>query len=449
MARARTGGAGAGYAWALVFLGAGFFISLLLAIVFWAQLGGARQEAQDATDRLRQYVTPNEEAQPAVTGLSRPVVKTLLDQNRELKQRIIGNPEEPMEVIAQQLEEANVQGALVRTVQDLRREVEDKQNQIGELERARDQAVANAQRAVDEQANIQKQYNDSLAAMRSQIEQIEQAFRNHQGSGQELETRLTQQFSEARQALANQNQELETRIQQAENERRQLEATLRERTARDETGASRITQADASVTAVLPDQNLIYLDRGSRDRLSLGMTFEVFERGEIVRLDDEDDVDDLRGIATVEVVELRPNSAAARIVRSDRVATVDQGDQLVNVVYDPNRTLRFHVYGDFDIDNTGDAQLGDRRRVETLIERWGGALADQLSYDVDFLVLGEEPPLPQQPPSNVIDPTAIAAFVESQRNYERYQTLIGQARELSIPILNQNRFLNLVGYYQR
>ena len=73
----------------------------------------------------------------------------------------------------------------------------------------------------------------------------------------------------------------------------------------------------------------------------------------------------------------------------------------------------------------------------------------KLSYDVDYLVLGQEPPLPQAPPPNVVDPTAIAAYVEAQRNYETYQQLIGEARNLNIPILNQNRFLNLIGYYQR
>jgi hypothetical protein len=30
-----------------------------------------------------------------------------------------------------------------------------------------------------------------------------------------------------------------------------------------------------------------------------------------------------------------------------------------------------------------------------------------------------------------------------------YQKLIGEAKTLSIPVLNQNRFLALVGYYQR
>ena len=54
MARVRTGGAGSGYAWALVIFGAGFVICLMLAIVFWAQLGGAREQAEQA--QLHQVV---------------------------------------------------------------------------------------------------------------------------------------------------------------------------------------------------------------------------------------------------------------------------------------------------------------------------------------------------------------------------------------------------------
>ena len=208
-----------------------------------------------------------------------------------------------------------------------------------------------------------------------------------------------------------------------------------------------IAQADAVITGLVGEQDRVYLNRGRRDRITLGMTFEIFDDGHLVRL--EDTGGELRGKGTIEVIDVRDTSSTGRVVRVERGQNVEEGDQLVNIVYDPNATNRFFVYGDFDIDNTGEPQVTDRRRIENLITTWGGRLNEALSYDVDFLILGEEPPLPEPLPPGVIDPVRIAQNVEAQRNYETYQQLVGEARNLNIPILNQNRFLNLIGYYRR
>jgi len=44
---------------------------------------------------------------------------------------------------------------------------------------------------------------------------------------------------------------------------------------------------------------------------------------------------------------------------------------------------------------------------------------------------------------------SVREHAEATRNYETYNRLANQARELSVPVLNQNRFLALVGYYRR
>src|SRR5687768_17108895 len=102
MARARTGGAGTGYAWALVIFGAFFVISLLLAIVFWAQLGGAREAAAAAERSLREVATANDLQRPEVAALrAQPggVVGQLLTQNRDLKTLVAGNADAQVDAI--------------------------------------------------------------------------------------------------------------------------------------------------------------------------------------------------------------------------------------------------------------------------------------------------------------------------------------------------------------
>jgi hypothetical protein len=83
-----------------------------------------------------------------------------------------------------------------------------------------------------------------------------------------------------------------------------------------------------------------------------------------------------------------------------------------------------------------------------MIEEWGGKLTRQLTYDVDFLVLGRDPALPERP-EDQLDPVAMQRYAADQKRFETYQELIGEAKALKIPVLNQNRFLVLIGYYQR
>ena len=176
------------------------------------------------------------------------------------------------------------------------------------------------------------------------------------------------------------------------------------------------------------------------------MTFEVFDKDTGVSLDE---ANELRGKATVDIIRMTERSSLARVVRFTRGQTVNEGDLIANIIYDPNISYRFHVFGAFDIDSTGQATTTDRRRVETMVTQWGGQLVRELSYNSDFLVLGQEPQLPERLPASEFDPVKIERVAAQKRKYETYQGLISEAKALSIPILNQNRFLVLVGYYQR
>ena len=156
-----------------------------------------------------------------------------------------------------------------------------------------------------------------------------------------------------------------------------------------------------------------------------------------------------RGKATIEVMSVGENSATCRIVRQERGRPILEGDLIANIVYDPNVTYRFFVFGDFDLNNTGQSTKTDKQVVERMITEWGGKLGDSLSYDTDFLVLGPEPKKPEELPADVVDFVKRSAYAEAKKEYDRYQDLLKDARSLSIPVLNQNRFLSLVGYYRR
>ncbi len=88
--------------------------------------------------------------------------------------------------------------------------------------------------------------------------------------------------------------------------------------------------------------------------------------------------------------------------------------------------------------------------LRSLIIKWGGTvvIGDQLPGDLDFLVLGLEPPMPLPPPSDATQPQ-LEDWLRKRRAHEMYQELFRQAREAQIPVLNANRFFILIGYTNR
>src|SRR5690606_39257777 len=131
------------------------------------------------------------------------------------------------------------------------------------------------------------------------------------------------------------------------------------------------------------------------------------------------------------------------------------GDVIANLVYDPKMKFTFFVFGDFDLDGSGQPTLTDRRRIDGMITAWGGQVVTTnandpkaLSAEVDFLVLGAEPVLPYEALDKT-DPVAIENYNRALAKFVTYQNLTAEAKRLSIPVLNQNRFLTMVGYYQR
>ena len=81
---------------------------------------------------------------------------------------------------------------------------------------------------------------------------------------------------------------------------------------------------------------------------------------------------------------------------------------------------------------------------------WGGTVVegDTLPGDLDFLVLGAEPPRPVPPPDDA-SAVVIADFIKKNEANAKYNELFRQAREAQIPVLNANRFFILIGHTDR
>ncbi len=187
----------------------------------------------------------------------------------------------------------------------------------------------------------------------------------------------------------------------------------------------------------------VTISRGKKDKLILGMTFEVYSDPTQLRVNDRTGEYN-PGKATLEVIRIDDSSATARVIRQGRSNSVAKGDVIANPVYDAAKTYSFLIFGDFDPSRTGNPSPAGQNDIRTLVEGWGGKISPALSGDVDFIVLGARPLIPPAPPTGA-PANVVQSFTLAKRNAEEYDRLIAQAAATSIPVLNENRLYTLIG----
>jgi len=200
-------------------------------------------------------------------------------------------------------------------------------------------------------------------------------------------------------------------------------------------------QSDAKVILVDGKAQVVHLNIGSNEHVYPGLTFTVYDRGASVPKDG-------KGKAEIQVFNVSKTYSAARIVKPDLNNPILQGDVVANLIWDADRTNVFVVAGDFDVDNDGQLDTDGVDKIERLVKKWGGEMADSVSVDTDFLVLGKQPTVLRKPSieEEEIDPRATARHEASLARLSRYNQLRDQALSLWIPVFTYEKFLHFVGY---
>ena len=72
----------------------------------------------------------------------------------------------------------------------------------------------------------------------------------------------------------------------------------------------------------------------------------------------------------------------------------------------------------------------------------------EINVETDFVVLGAEPQIPTLTREEREDPVQKAIYDRAVAEAEAYANISAKARDYRIPILNQNRFLYMIGYYE-
>ena len=194
---------------------------------------------------------------------------------------------------------------------------------------------------------------------------------------------------------------------------------------------------DAIVTKVVPEQNLVYLDIGARHNAAVGQTFAVYSE-DLAAQDEPEAKGQLR------VIRVDETSSTATVTRKSDEDPIVPGDMVANLVFDAQRKYTFVVEGLYDLYGTGQATTVGRQEVILLIRKFGGTVAEEVDIAVDYVVMGEPPRMPEFMAEGTEEDRA--RFQREKEAFERYQRTKQKAMQIGIPILNTNRFLDLVGY---
>jgi hypothetical protein len=195
------------------------------------------------------------------------------------------------------------------------------------------------------------------------------------------------------------------------------------------------TGVDGRIVNVTEQGSVGYGDLGKKDGVLLGMTFSIFGQGDVGKTNPTPK-------AECRIVKVMQDSCELRLYYPYKgAAPVVSGDILLNPIYDRGRRLRFALVGKMDINADG---VDEIEQLKALIKEFGGRVDPALTVQTDYLIIGEEPAVPAAPAASE-SPMVKQMYEDARKRFIEYSKAKADAETFSVPILNLNRFLGLVG----
>ncbi|MGB0767482.1 MAG: hypothetical protein ACPGYV_07205 [Phycisphaeraceae bacterium] len=431
---AKVRGGNTGFAVALVIFGCGFVIALLVAIIFYTKIETHKVNQEAAEKALAEYISNAETAQSSdYKAEGATVFGNMLIEIRNLQTDLREANDQIAKLTRETGEMEDVYNTLAGQKNAVDAELAAERQQFQTTMQERKDIV---DKAIREKAELQTQINALQDKVTVAIENADEAARERIAELSEAKGTLESEIFDLKSALASARVERDNAID-----------------ALPKPPAPNTTSPDGEVASVFDGGDDLFISLGRRNSVVLGMTFEVFDPQPVIRLNT---VGEARGKATIEVYGLKDDSATCRVVRRNRGANILPGDPVVNIAFDPNIDITMYAFGFFDIE--GDGGTNDISRINALILENGAELGDVakdeggipiLTPDLNYIILGARPELPEKPSPDEFDPVVIAEYQAQVAANEAYFRIVDEAKLLRIPVLNQDRFLQLIGYYER
>lgn len=441
------------------------FLSVIatgLAVYFYIEMGSYKKQLADHNETQKAIARPDESKSE--------VVRTLVAEGAKANRSALGQAVYLLERYRQKIDPtATGTGSVI--VEDNGR-IDLARKAVGQAEPALLKALDNVYQQSQENLNRIKQLEGQLATAQTEYKRAQQAYNTTLASYKRVADEQKTQIDRVSGDLTKTRTQIETTIKKYEGDKgtaqrsheqelrnlltkvRQAEDGLKQagervKTLEDQVAGMRPTnktsvgsEGDAKIIRNGISQDEVYVNLGRKDRVTVGLTFAVYDP----RLGVGSGVEG-RGKGAIEIMDVGENESLARIIRFERGNSILSGDTIANPVFsrDRNRKYRFMVFGDFDLDGDGVATSAERDRVVRMIESWGGQIDAKLDTQTDFVVLGAEPSAQAARFSALSEQTA-DLVAQRKAQQEQYQQLAKDARAYSIPVLNANRFLAMIGY---
>ncbi len=390
-----------------------------------------RKEIQRLTERLAGDPFTNQfgdELRQSVSDVLKTSSDVLVQAEQQLqKSYMVGGEAAPADVrptsmvtavrvLVQRLD------ALVQQIQQDKATIAGLETQIQGLRDELAAAKAEHKRQVAQLQQELQDEKDRLAKARASAEETSKRLK------EDLD-RLQDRFLVERRKMTDERDRLKTEISKLQNQLKDLSQVVKKfREIPTETGV------DGRIVSVAEQGQVAYADLGKDDGVLLGMTFSIFSPSELGKTEPKPK-------ASCRVVKIMPNSCQLRIYELQGDNPVVAGDLLHNPVYDRQRRMRFVLVGKMDTDGDG---FDDTEELKALIQEFGGRIDDDLTVQADYLIVGEEPPVPA-PPDPTAPPQQQQEYQQARQRFIKYTEFKARAENFSIPILNLNRFMGLVG----
>jgi hypothetical protein len=461
---------------AVVVFTIGFVLSTILAIYYGVALSKEDDLYKTANDRMRSYIQDTSNAHVVHLMQSKDtnpklrehtLVAAAMQESEDLSDAIVGKDAttvaDPTAAIdkataavaaaSAKLNNLNLPPDLVGAIGALADYAASQQQQADAATKAQSAAAADAaqqiahaeellQKAEGDVAHANELKQQALDAIQAADVGYETKLTNY---GQTIEKQTTE-FNEELKKYENEINTKDSKITDLKNQLDQAIAKLEKRRVPVEDPMVRRTAGQIQYVA---SDDIVYINLGMGDHIMPGMTFEVYDQDEgIPKLGDGMSDDNMpTGIGSIEVERVQADSSQCRVVALQPTKHISNGDLIANLIYDRNVKFNFFVYGKFDLAHTGHPTDGDRDKVLALIDRWGGQIQKKINVDTDFVVMGAEPVVEDFTDEQLQDPFYVRRKLDEEADQKAYDDTLDKAHEYHIPVMNQNRFLYFIGYY--
>lgn len=452
---AGRGGAGVGMIVTVSVLGVLALALFVLTVVFYGNYQGAKRELDANVAQMSDFVRPDEKERDDVRAIRqaasesrKSVVGYLQESMLTTMRRVTGSPRDTVAQLEGRLGQIpGAEGsALLQVVQDLNANVARLTGELSQADADRQRALEDLANESERVARMQESHNTAVAALNAEIGTYKSEVDSYRDgindTRKDMDARVERlltdrrdteaQLSERLRQLQDQNLVLQSQVSQLRGEKNK--DILR---PEDE-----YALVDGQIAGIDSAAGRVFINLGRAQKVRLGMTFAVYGSATELRPDETGAYP--RGKASIEVIAVDEGSSTCRVLTESKGNPVVKGDVIANAVYDPTKTYKFVVWGNFDADRDGRSSPQEKMDIEAMIMAWGGEVVEELTGDVDFLVLGERPILPPPPrPGSPIE--IMQEYIRLDRTVKHYNDLFSQGTATGMPVLNENRLYTLIG----